>query len=134
MKTRILLVDDDHQITRSLQLGLKYSFDVRTTNSIESAQAILSEESFDVVVTDVVFHGSPLNGLSLIEWMESKKYETPIIVMSGESTVQQVLSITNRIEDAFLLKPLWTICAVLSKRRNIGLSPKRNVLQSRSAK
>jgi DNA-binding NtrC family response regulator len=106
MKTRILLVDDDHQITRSLQLGLKHAFEVRVANSVETAQDILAQESFDVVVTDVVFHGSPLTGLSLIEWMEAKQSQTPIIVMSGEATAQQALSIRNRIEDAFLLKPV----------------------------
>jgi DNA-binding NtrC family response regulator len=128
MKTRILLVDDDHQITRSLQLGLKHSFEVKTANSVEAAQIILSEESFDVVVTDVVFHGSPLNGLSLIEWMESKKSETPIIVMTGEATAQQALSIRSRIEDSFLLKPVSLNdlrCAIEKAKERVESKAKR---------
>ena len=135
MRTRILLVDDDHSITRSLQVGLKNYFEVTVTNSVISAQSILTSESFDVVVTDVVFHGSPLNGLDLIEWMELKKMETPTIVMTGEATIEQVLSIRNRIEDTFLLKPISLgdlRCAI--EKANSGLSPKLNAHRNRFAK
>lgn len=133
MKTKLLVVDDDHQITRTLQIGLKHYFDIRIANSVEAAEKILSAETFDAIVTDVVFHGSPLNGLSLVEWMASEGLKTPVIVMSGEATAQQAITIRNRIDDDFLLKPVSLNdlrCAIEKAKQRVSaeaLMPTRRI-------
>ena len=106
MKTKLLLVDDEQIILSSLSLVLSNHYEVRTALSVEAAQSILEESTFDVVVTDLNFHGQKKDGTNLVEWINEKMPTLPVIILSGEQDVRRVLSAQRRILDDFLVKPV----------------------------
>jgi DNA-binding NtrC family response regulator len=123
MKPKVLLVDDEKKIIESLGFSLKHQYEVLTADSVESAQQILSSEPVDVVVTDLTFHGQPKDGFDLIDWLQSRKKQTPVIVLSGEGDVKRVISAQRRITDDYLIKPVdltELFCAIEKARTRAG--------------
>ncbi len=77
---RILLVDDETQITRTLKRSLAaHRYDVRTAADGESALDLFSDWSPDLVVTDLSM--PEMNGVELCRELR-KKSQVPIIVFS----------------------------------------------------
>jgi len=54
---RVLLVDDDDQIRRSLLDMLNERYDCREVDSAEEALLVLGKESFDLVISDINMTG-----------------------------------------------------------------------------
>ena len=131
MKTKILLVDDEQNIVRSLGLTLKHQYEIREAFSIEAAKNLLYTEEIDVIVTDLNFHGQPEDGLDLINWLNEKRVSTPVIILSGEMDVKRVLSAQRRISDDFLVKPVEIpdlVCAIeKSKNRTATHSESKSL-------
>lgn len=125
MKPKILLVDDEKKIIESLGFSLKHQYEVLAADSVESAQRILSDESVDVevVVTDLTFHGQPKDGFDLIDWLQNRRKQIPVIVLSGEGDVKRVISAQRRISDDYLVKPVELtelFCAIEKARMRAG--------------
>jgi PAS domain S-box-containing protein len=102
----ILLVDDEPDILRTLQLILKpegYRIDVTSTGA--SALEALKEHPYDVVVLDV---GLPdMDGLLVLEKMTGYRPDLPIIILTSFTSLE---SVTGPLEAqgafAYLHKPI----------------------------
>jgi CheY-like chemotaxis protein len=99
---RILVIDDDAVMTELLSavLGMQ-GHEVITAGSGEAALALLPDETFDVVLTDLQLPG--LRGLDLAAALRVAiaKSKTRLLGMSGSPPSEQERSVF----DAFLLKP-----------------------------
>jgi len=77
---RILVVDDEPQITRVLRTSLtSQGYDIRVANNGETALEILKDWTADLVITDLAM--PVMDGVELCRRVRAKS-EVPIIVLS----------------------------------------------------
>ena len=124
MKPKVLIIDDEQALVRSMELLLRPQYTVKTLLSIDSAIQFLSNESVDAIVTDLNFHGQSKDGTDLIDWLNSRGDQTPVIILSGETDVKRVMDAQRRIVDDFLIKPVEAVELVtaIEKARQRGSS------------
>ena len=80
MATRILVIDDEPQITRVLRAALTaQGMDVRTANDPEEGLRMFQEWPPDMVVTDLMMPG--MTGVDICRAIRSTS-STPILVLS----------------------------------------------------
>jgi len=103
-KYRVLVVDDDRILTAVFAEGLKTSgYTCRTVSSGAAALALLKEESFDVMVTDLIMPG--MDGFVLTRAAKALVPEMAIIMMTGfEQEESYDLAISAGAAD-FIKKP-----------------------------
>jgi CheY-like chemotaxis protein len=82
MPLRVLVVDDDPVLTRTLVRVLSDRFEVRSTTS-ESVIDTLTRDRFDAVVTDVLMPS--LDGVQLYRWIRNARprLAARVVFMSG---------------------------------------------------
>src|SRR5258705_10738715 len=77
---RILVVDDEPQITRVLRTSLSsHGYDIRVANDGETALEIMKDWSPDLVITDLAMPN--MDGLELYRRVRAKS-QIPILVLS----------------------------------------------------
>ena len=85
MPGRILVIDDESQITRVLRASLSaQGYDVRTANDPEEALRVFKDWPPDLVITDLMM--PDLNGASAAEIMKLQGNTTPVIALTGLSS------------------------------------------------
>ena len=80
-KQRILVVDDDPSIRRTLQTGLsKAGYEVLEAQDGEEASRILSDTGADLVIADIYMPKK--SGLEVIMELRDQSASTPVIAMT----------------------------------------------------
>ncbi|MCC6744016.1 MAG: response regulator transcription factor [Acidobacteria bacterium] len=103
-RQRILVVDDEPQITRVLRVGLNgRGFDVRTAADGESALDTFSDWSPDLVVTDLSMPGD-VDGIELCRRLR-KRSQVPIIVLSVRDDERTKVAALDEGADDYVTKP-----------------------------
>jgi two-component system KDP operon response regulator KdpE len=100
---RILVVDDEYQITRVLKRSLgAHRYDVRTASDGESGLDLLRDFRPDVVITDL-----SMPGMSGIEFCREirKSSSVPIIVLSVRGEEQTKVEALDAGADDYVTKP-----------------------------
>src|SRR5580658_7883602 len=101
---RILIVDDDPDVHDLLEIALK-----DTGRHIESAfdgiegLKKLEGAHWDLVITDVIMPG--MDGMELIEHMRRMRPETPVVVMTVDSTAEKIVSAIREKAFSWFRKP-----------------------------
>jgi two-component system OmpR family response regulator len=102
--TRVLLVEDDAYLCNGLQMALKrkgYNVDAVSTGT--EAQAILSTQSFDVLLLDLGLPG--LDGTEIIADLRKKGSETPVIVITARDALEDKINGLDLGANDYLVKP-----------------------------
>jgi CheY-like chemotaxis protein len=108
-KKRILAVDDDGLVRRSLELLLREAgFDPTVASSGQEALGFLVQRHFDLLITDIRMPG--MDGLQVIQAVrqychEMKKQPIPEIVLTAYNDEQVKESVVRLGVREFLLKP-----------------------------
>jgi DNA-binding response OmpR family regulator len=109
-KKRILVVDDEHDITLTLQLGLEAGgFDVDTFNDSEVALSSFKPSLYDLVLIDIMM--PKIDGFAL--YQELKKVDPNVKVCfltASEMYHQKIREVEHCAlnKDVFLQKPIST--------------------------
>jgi DNA-binding NtrC family response regulator len=103
MRNRILIVDDDPQITAGLAALLSEDWDVRTAGNGREAVVAFAEFSPDVALLDVQLPDT--TGIDLLHQFKAYAETTPVIMMSGGSTLARVVESMKLGAETFLQKP-----------------------------
>jgi DNA-binding NtrC family response regulator len=103
LKNRILIVDDDAQIVRGLAALLEDDWEVRTAADGRQAAVAFADFSPDVVLLDVQLPDT--SGIDLLHQFKSYSEATPVIMMSGASTLERVVDSMKLGAETFLQKP-----------------------------
>lgn len=102
-KPRILVVDDEAQLTRVLRTGLKSrGYDVRTAADGVSAVETFEDWNPNLVITDLAMPN--MNGLELCRLLRSKS-QVPIIVLSAKGEEKTKIEALDLGADDFVTKP-----------------------------
>jgi two-component system KDP operon response regulator KdpE len=120
---RILVIDDEPQITRVLRAALTAQrFDVRTANDPDEGLRIFGEWLPDLVVTDLMM--PEMSGVDLCRAIRSN-YETPVIVLSVREHEQSKIEALDAGADDYVTKP-FSIQELLARvRAHLRRAPER---------
>ena len=105
MKARILVVDDEAEIRRSLRMILEYEgYDVQEASSGPEAIALVEREPPDLAFLDIKMPG--MDGLETLEKIRGSNESLPVVIVSGHGTVSTAVEATKLGAFDFIEKPL----------------------------
>jgi two-component system nitrogen regulation response regulator NtrX len=120
MKPRILVVDDDPGTIASLGRALAVEgYEAVTASSADEGLRRLSEGRVDAVLSDVVMPGK--TGLELLEALRAQSPDTPVILMSGQATLEMAVQATRLGALDFVEKPVGLDRLLLTLRNALRL-------------
>jgi DNA-binding NtrC family response regulator len=99
----ILIVDDDVAVRDVLYDLFAEEHMCHAAGTAEQALAFISEQRYDVVLTDISMPG--LSGLELLGHLSQSQPNTPVIVISGISDHTHAEGMTRLGAFDFILKP-----------------------------
>src|SRR4051794_29879842 len=104
---RILLVDDEGELRETLR-GLLDSqrFEVTDVPSGPEALARLRDGSFDLLLTDLMMPG--MDGLQLLREAHQVDPDLPVIILTGQGTIQTAVEAMRQGAFDYVLKPFKT--------------------------
>ena len=101
---RILLVEDDKKIAAFIVKGLRAAgYAVDHSAEGEEGLRMALAAPYDAAIIDIMLPG--LDGLSLIEKMRHKRVNTPVIILSARSSVDDRVKGLQAGGDDYLTKP-----------------------------
>ncbi len=101
---KILVVDDDPRMCDSLKLILSIKgYETKTCNSGKEAIEYLNKNTFDLVLLDMFM--PDINGCQIMDHINTQDSYTPVIVMTGDSSMQSVIDSLRRRAYDYLNKP-----------------------------
>lgn len=119
-KEKILVVDDEQNIRKSLKMILEYeNYTFLEAASGEEALDIVEETvGLDLILLDVKLPGR--DGLEVLAELKKKPYSPDVIMISGHGTVQTAVEATKLGAFDFLEKPLHRERVLLSIRNALN--------------
>ena len=108
MKPRILIVDDDSQITQQLYWTLCDEYDVVTANDMQTAIRRATFYKPDISILDLQMppeRDSPAMGLRLIEYIKGHLPNAKVLIMSSNADPEVRKECLNEGADGFFAKP-----------------------------
>lgn len=120
---QILIVDDDSAIREALRSTLEsfgYPIGV-ASNGVQAVSLLQSQRPWSLILTDLVMPG--MNGMSLLEHVQQKCPEIPVILVTGVHDISIALEAIRRGAYDYVLKPfqreqlMVVVGRALEKRR-----------------
>ncbi|WP_135506757.1 response regulator transcription factor [Roseovarius aestuariivivens] len=104
MQTRLLIVDDDPEITSALARGLAlHGYEAETENRADRALERLRSDRFSGAVIDVMLGAD--NGLDLVRKLRAQGVTLPILMLSALSDVEDRAAGLEAGADDYVVKP-----------------------------
>jgi len=104
-KANLLVVDDDPNTLASLARAFRLAgYEAVVCDSAGRALELAKSESFGLILSDVVMPGR--GGLELLEDLKSAGVTTPVVMISGQATIETAVKATRLGAVDFLEKPL----------------------------
>ncbi len=105
MKKRIIIVDDQERILKSLKRNLtKLDYNVNCAQNSEQTLNLLRDDEADLILLDVMLGKE--KGLTLLSDLKSKYPDMPVIMITGHGTIEIAVEAVKRGAYDFLEKPL----------------------------
>ncbi len=115
LKPRILVVDDEEPIRKTLRMALEYEgYDVSEASSGQEALAFTEREPADLVFLDIKMPG--MDGLEVLGKLHERPSAPLVIMVSGHGSVQTAVQATKLGAFDFIEKPLETERVLLAVR------------------
>src|SRR4026208_479644 len=102
-RSRILIVDDEPDITEILSDLLSDEHTCATANSAEAALRLLTEDEFHLVISDITMPG--MTGLEMLPRAKSISPNTVVVMISGMQTVESAIGALRLGGFDYLMKP-----------------------------
>lgn len=101
---RILVIEDDASLGRSIQKGLSESgFKCEWARDGETGLAAVRRQQADVVVLDLLLPDLP--GLDVLQTMRREGIRVPVLILSALGSVEERVEGLQRGADDYLVKP-----------------------------
>lgn len=102
-RRRILIADDEAEISSVLSDLLSAAHDCETVGSAEEALARLHTHDFDLVISDIMMHG--MSGLELVPRVLALAPDTVVILISGVQTIESAIEALRVGAFDYIMKP-----------------------------
>lgn len=101
---KILIVEDEHQLARFIQLELEHE-DYETTVAGDGRQGLSLAESgkFDLILLDIML--PELNGLEVLRRLRKAENNVPVIMLTARDSVMDKVSGLDMGADDYITKP-----------------------------
>ncbi len=105
VKTKILVVDDEKDMTRLLQRTLESELDCRVSMAFSGKMAlsILEQEQFDLVICDIKMPG--MDGFELLEYINRSYPELTVIMLTAYGNIESAVKAIKKGAYDFVPKP-----------------------------
>jgi len=103
LRPRILIVDDEREITEILSDLLSTSYHCVTCGSAEEALALLRASEYALVISDITMPG--MSGLEMIPHVRTLTPDTVVIMISGMQTVESAIEALRLGAFDYVMKP-----------------------------
>ncbi|HYK34634.1 response regulator transcription factor [Alloacidobacterium sp.] len=124
MAERVLVIDDEMQITRVLRAALSaHGYDVRTANEPEEALRLVQDWTPDLIITDLMMQG--MTGVELSRTVRAKS-DVPILVLSVRDQERSKIEALDAGADDYVTKPFSTQELLARVRAHLRRAPERN--------
>ncbi|MDX9923909.1 MAG: response regulator [Ignavibacteriaceae bacterium] len=128
-KPKLLIVEDDYENQKFLQIFLKRKFELEICDSADTFYQKLAEQKFDIILMDISLRGKK-DGLQLTkELRENPTYKNmPIVGLSAHAFQRDKDNAYNAGVDVFITKPVQnevlmdTLVKTLEKKSGIKIS------------
>jgi two-component system KDP operon response regulator KdpE len=123
MPDRILIIDDEPQITRVLRAALSaQSYDVRTANDPEEGLQVFKDWPPDLVITDLMMPG--MSGVDVTRSIRTRA-NTPVLILSVRDHERTKVEALDAGADDYVTKP-FSIQELLARvRAHLRRAPER---------
>jgi two-component system nitrogen regulation response regulator NtrX len=106
-KPHLLLIDDDPNTLASLSRAFRLAgYEATVCDNAARALELVRAEHFDLIFSDVVMPGK--DGISLLQDLKASGVTTPVVMISGQASVETAVKATRLGAVDFLEKPLST--------------------------
>src|SRR5438477_11822417 len=101
---RVLVVDDEETVVVTVEGVLELDgYDIKATTSAVEAMALVEQEHFDVVLTDLRMED--FDGADLLKAVELKSSVTSAIVLTGYASLDSAVGVLRHGAYDYLMKP-----------------------------
>ncbi|MBW1939916.1 MAG: response regulator [Deltaproteobacteria bacterium] len=136
----ILIVDDEPRMTESLKFFIeKQGLEVETVNSGVEAFGVMAEKKFDLFLLDICM--PEMDGFHLMEQAAGQQPDAPVIIMTGNASVESAIKALKKGAYDYLQKPfeyeelIKTVTNALERKRlkeeNKAIAEKLNLSEKR---
>lgn len=102
-RARVLIVDDEPEITAILTDLFDGQHDCVTASSAEEALLLLGQDEFELVVSDITMPG--MSGLEMIPHVRSMSPNSVVVMISGMQTVESAIGALRLGAFDYVMKP-----------------------------
>lgn len=102
-RSRILIVDDEPEITAILSDLFDSKYECTTAGSAEEALEHLAKKDFELVVSDITMPG--MSGLEMIPHVKEMCPSTVVVMISGMQTVESAIGALRLGSFDYVMKP-----------------------------
>jgi len=107
VKAHLLIIDDDANTLASLARAFRLAgHEATVCDSAARALDLAKAERFDLILSDVVMPGR--DGIALLEDLKNAGVASPVVMMSGQATIEMAVRATRLGAIDFLEKPIST--------------------------
>ena len=116
MARRLLVIDDEKDMCDLLQIALeREGHQVIATTSAKAALEWVAKEDIDVVLTDLGM--AEMSGIAVCERVLGTQPDIPVIVVTGQNTMDSVVGALRAGAYDFITKPVDTELLKISVER-----------------
>ncbi len=101
---RVLLIEDDEQVARSIELMLKAAgFNIYTTDMGEDGVDLGKVYEYDLIILDL---GLPdISGYEVLKQLRMSRVNTPVLILSGNPDIEAKVKTLGFGADDYMTKP-----------------------------
>jgi DNA-binding NtrC family response regulator len=125
---KVLLVDDEPRILRSLTAALELDHDIYTSESAHDAQAAIEAGArFDAIISDQIM--PEMKGHELLNWCRLKSPEIKRIMLTGVPITDELKQQIDDLENVRIFRKPWNIeeiNALLNSMHNESFSTSKD--------
>ena len=104
---RILIADDEKEITKALEILLEYhKYSVDIVNNGEEALTYALSNAYDGIILDIMMPG--ISGLQVLQKLRKENCKTPILLLTAKDDMDTRITGLDFGADDYLTKPFST--------------------------
>jgi len=101
---KILIVENDLDFSYILRKWVSQPlYELTTVNTAEEAEILIEEKQWDLIISDVNLPRK--SGIDLLSNIKNQNLECPVILMTGNATLEMAVEAIDKHAQVFLLKP-----------------------------